>query len=210
MSVKMSNFKIMKSLKLSLSLLLTIVWFSITAQNSGYQSSRMETIAGSGQFIYTQDEPGQPVHSGLSEILKGKEASINWQFTDDAAIGSRIKVSSQTGQTFTSWWLNDQRISMYGNSSAPQWEVPIISEWEWPIDMTENGEWAVTGFGNTVQVFMESTSVVFWELTVTGNVIGVKLNPEGTELFVAENNHDGQGNSSVSKYTVGQNARLVD
>lgn len=194
----------MKSFTLLLSMALTICWLTLSAQNSGHQSSRMETIAGSGQFMYTQNEPGQPASSTTSEILQGKEASINWQFTDGAAIGSRIKVSSQTGQTFTSWWLNDQRVSLYGNTSSPLWEVPIVSEWEWPVDMTENGEWVVTGIGSTVQVYMESSSVVFWELTVPGDVIGVKLNPDGSELFVAENNHDGQGNSSVSKFIVGQ------
>ncbi len=70
--------------------------------------------------------------------------------------------------------------------------------------MTENGEWVVSGSGNIVQVFMESSSAVFWELTVAGNVIGVKLIPDGSQLFIAETNTGGSGNTRVSKYTVGQ------
>ena len=194
----------MKNFTFLFSLILSIFWLNASGQGVVQQQVKSETDANSGQKITFQSGLSQPVKQ--FDIIEGqnKDAGINWQFTDGAAVGSKTKVSSQTGQTFTSWWLNDQRISMYGNSSSPLWEAPITSDWEWPIDMTENGEWVVSGSVTTVQVFMGSSSAVFWELTVAGNIMGVKLNPDGSQLFIAETNTGGSGNARVSKYTVGQ------
>ncbi|MBM3435663.1 MAG: carboxypeptidase regulatory-like domain-containing protein, partial [Bacteroidetes bacterium] len=137
-----------------------------------------------------------------------KEAGINWQFQDAAAIGSKVKVSAQTGYTFTSWWLNDQRISLYGNSNNALWEVPITTDWEWAIDMTENGQWAVSAHNTIAQVFMTSSSTPFWELTLNGNIMGAKLSQDGSILFLAENNHNGTDSSCVSAFTIGNTTPL--
>jgi hypothetical protein len=137
-----------------------------------------------------------------------KDAGINWQYTDGAAIGSKVKVSAQTGYTFTSWWLNDQRISLYGNTSTALWEVPITTDWEWAIDMTESGQWAVSAHNNIAQLFMTSSGVPFWELTVNGNIMGAKLSQDGSILFLADNNHNGTDSSYVSAYTVGNSTPL--
>lgn len=194
----------MKSFTILTLMVFSLCWLYISGQNVEQRQVRTETDANSGQSIITQNGLLQNILKFNPMTGQDKAAGINWQFTDAVAIGSKTKVSSQTGQNFTSWWLNAQRISMYGNSSTPLWEQPITSEWEWPIDMTEDGAWVASGSGNTVQVFMASSSVVFWELTVPGNVLGVKLGPDGNTLFVAENNHDGMGNARVAKYTVGQ------
>ncbi len=129
-----------------------------------------------------------------------KDVDINWQFSDAAAIGSKIQVSSQTSQTFMSWWLNNERISLYGNSSTPVWENPVVTDWEWPIDMTEDGMWAASGYNNVAQVYNTTSSTIYWEVILDGTVFGIKLNPEGTQLFVATNF---AGNSYLSSFTVG-------
>ncbi len=198
----------MKNFTFLFSAVLMVSWFFVTGQNLSQKQIRTETDANSGQVITTQNGIMQTLQESGIINSEGKDASVNWQFADDAAIGSKTKVSAQTGQTFTSWWLNNQRISMYGNSSSPIWEVPITSDWEWPVDMTENGEWTVTGFGNTVQVFMGSSSTVFWEVSLSGNIMGVKLNQDGTIVYIADNNHDGMGNAAVSKYNVGQSTPI--
>jgi hypothetical protein len=198
----------MKSFTFLFSLVLSLFWIYTSGQGVTQKQVKTETDAKSGQIISTQYGLSQSVQQFTGQQVQSKETGINWQFTDDAAIGSKIRVSSQTGQTFVSWWLNNQRISMYGDNNSPLWEQFITSDWEWPCDMTEDGAWAVTGFGSTVQVFLESSSVPFWELTVPGIVIGVKLSPDGANLFVSDNNHDGQGNAAVSKYSVGESTPL--
>lgn len=129
-----------------------------------------------------------------------KDVNINWQTTDGAAIGSRVKVSQETGQTFMTWTLNDKRVSLYENSATPEWEKTIDTDWEWPIDMTEDGEWVAIGFDSVAQVSSNASSAVTWEALVVGSVIGLKLNPDGTKLFVAYNSG---ANAKVAGYTVG-------
>lgn len=137
----------------------------------------------------------------MSNTLMGKDANMNWQFTDPAGIGAQVHVSSQTGQTYGSWWLNNIRTSLYEDSSTPVWEYPVDTEWEWPVDMTEDGAWLAQGYDTAVQVFSNSSSAISWEKIVDGTLLGVKLNPDGTKIFIARNF---AGNAFVEAYTVGQ------
>jgi hypothetical protein len=133
---------------------------------------------------------------------RSKEVEINWQFTDPAAVGSKVKVSASAGFTFSSWWLNDERVSLYGGSASPVWESTVDTDWEWPIDMTEDGAWAASGYDSVVHVYSTSTSAIYWETIISGSVLGVKLNPDGSKVYIAENK---AGNSNVYCFTVGQN-----
>lgn len=188
-------------------LLILIISLVVTVA-SGQKQIRFETdpINGISKPILKDAGNSEP---GISIIPdQGKDAGINWQYTDGAAIGSRVKVSSETGYTFTSWWLNDQRISLYENTNVALWEVPITTDWEWAIDMTENGQWAVSAHNSIAQVFMTLSSVPFWELTVNGNIMGAKLSLDGSILFLAYNNYNGTDSSCVSAYTVGEDTPL--
>lgn len=130
-----------------------------------------------------------------------KEAGINWQYSDPASVGSKIQVSATSSQTFMSWWLNDERVSMYEDSQTAVWENFIETDWEWPIDLTEDGAWAASGYDTVAQVFSNAASVPFWEVIVDGTMLGVKLNPDGSKLFLARNY---AGNAYVDCYTVGE------
>ncbi len=55
---------------------------------------------------------------------------INWQFTDPAGIGSRIVVDDEQGLTFNSWWLNNERVSLWDDSNVPLWEMAVPTELE--------------------------------------------------------------------------------
>jgi len=185
---------------LSAILILTLYLPGIGQHTQG-RHFKTTTDAREGSQVVTQI--GNTNEAGFKSVLESsvKDININWQFTDAAAVGSRVKVSSATGQTFTSWWLNDERVSLYENSSIPVWEKGIETDWEWPIDMTENGEWVATGYDTVAQVFSYTSSTVFWEIIVNGTILGVKLNPDGTKLFIAG---EYAGNSYVEAYTVGQ------
>ncbi len=198
----------MRNYTLLLSMLLAIMFFHL--QGQAPQQKVFKTIT-DPQTGYQQLSEMGGLNSINPDFKVGgsiKEASINWQFTDAAAIGSRIKVSAQTGQTFTSWWLNQQRISLYGSSSSPLWEQPIGTQWEWPIDLTEDGAWAATGFDSVAQVYITSTPSLFWEVIFTGQVIGVKISQDGSKLYVAENNHNNTGNVYIHAFAVGNSTPL--
>ena len=182
-------------------LLILTLWMPTMGQNTQGRLVKTLTVAGEGSQTLTSY--GKINKLSPETILGGsaKDININWQFTDAASVGSQIHVSSETGQTFVSWWLNNVRISLYENTSAPVWENNIGTHWEWPIDMTENGEWLASGYDSVAQVFNKSSSSLFWEKIVDGKVLGVKLSPDGTKLYIARNYNE---NSYVEGFTVGQ------
>jgi len=184
------------------SFILTLISFNqLVAQMNPSMSSKFITDPAEGQkskFIQNTYLDAKANYF-TQPILK--EAEINWQFTDPVAVGSKVKVSALTGNTFSSWWLNNERVSLYGNSSSAIWENPVDTQWEWPIDMTEDGNWAASGYDSVVHVYNTSSSAIYWETILSGDILGVKLNSDGSKVFVAENK---AGNSNVYCFTIGQ------
>ena len=189
--------------------LLSVMFVLFVISFAGAQKSQhilMQTLTNPQSGHETIAEFGTPNPIILPESVTGtKGAEINWSYADPVAIGSKISVSDQTGNTFMSWWLNDSRVSLYGNTATPAWEQFNVSQWEYPIDQTNDGEWLAVGYDSVAQVYMPTSSVIFWEVIVDGDVMGLKLSDDGEHLFVAENNYDNMGNSRVSAYTIGEN-----
>nr|NQU93169.1 carboxypeptidase regulatory-like domain-containing protein [Bacteroidota bacterium] len=147
-----------------------------------------------------------PSHIPIGDAIvngSSREIGVNWNFTDPVAIGSRIKVSSNSGFTLNSWWLNDERVSLYENSSVPNYEVPIVTDWEYPIDMTEDGLYWVVGYDSIVQVYSTMSSTFIWEMTFDATITGVKISQDGSTVYVVENNFGGQDKTYVASYQVG-------
>jgi hypothetical protein len=191
----------MKKITPLFALIVLIVSFAASGQKSGSLLMKTLTHSETGQTI--EKSKGsvdfEPVFS--HPVLSGKDVNINWSLTEPAAVGSKIKVSGTTGQTFMSWWLNDERVSLYENTAVANWEVPIDTDWEFPIDLTPDGSWAATAFDTAAQVYMNSSSSVFWETIRPGAIIGVKLSPDGSNLYLARN----EGTDSyVEAFSVGQ------
>lgn len=197
----------MKNYTILLSMIIAVIAIQVQGQEHNQKVLKTITDQASGYQQVLEKGTAAPVLDNNS-VVKGKDASVNWQFTDAAAIGSRIKVSSETGQTFTSWWLNQERISLYGNTSTPVWEQSIATDWEWPIDLTEDGAWAATGYDSVAQVFITSTPTLFWEVVLPGQVMGVKISQDGSKLYVADNNHNNTGNVYVQAFDVGNTTPL--
>ena len=179
-----------------------LVHLGLFSQNSGFIQSRVITDPENGYTTEYQNVTTLPHIYGAYEIGGSRELEVNWQFTDPAAVGSKTIVSD-VGTTYNSWWLNDERVSLYENSSTPVWESPVAAEWEYPIDMTPDGEYLAVAAETVLQVFSSSTQSLVWELVVTGNLIGAKISEDGSKVFTVENTTNGR--SYVSAYLVGQN-----
>lgn len=191
----------MKKVYVLSGILIFTICLSAIGQNVPSRLFKTITDAETGnQSVISKSNDTEAGFKTLTES-SGKDANINWNFTDGAAVGSRIQVSSETGQTFMSWWLNDMRASLYGSTATPVWESLVQTDWEWPIDMTEDGAWAAQGYDTVAQVFSNLSSAIYWETVVSGTILGVKLNPDGSKLFLARNFG---GNSFVDGFTVGQ------
>lgn len=131
---------------------------------------------------------------------------INWQFTDPAGIGSRIVVDDEQGLTFNSWWLNNERVSLWDDSNVPLWEMAVPTEWEYPIDMTSDGMFINVAFNNSVHIYNTATQALVWELTLPGQLVATFLSEDGSTVYVLENESDAK--CMASAYEVGNTAPL--
>jgi hypothetical protein len=156
----------------------------------------------------TEFQPGNP---GTSDpvIADGKAApmsGVNWQATDPASIANYVKVSTQSQKTFNAWGLNNQRISFYGNTNSPIWEVSCpISAWDEIVDMTDDGTRMVNGYNSLVEVYEPGSSTPVWSTTISNSVRGVQIPDDGQKVFVAASDLVTQDSSFIYCFNVGQN-----
>jgi len=191
----------MKKFTISFAVIICFLGFQVLGQNTQRLQVKSTTDSETGSHIITQYE-SSPINNYFpTEEIGTKEVEINWQFTDAGAIGSKVKVSSETEQTFVEWSLNNKRVSLYGSTSNPVWENIVDTEWEWPIDMTPDGEWSAAGYDTVAMVFNTSSSSIYWEVVLPGTMLGTELSPDGSKIFIARNY---MGNSYVSAYAVGE------
>ncbi|MCF8366694.1 MAG: carboxypeptidase regulatory-like domain-containing protein, partial [Bacteroidales bacterium] len=186
----------------SLANLLFAVVMITTAQQYNFQKSITNSETGV-TVQFQQSEKPSLLNEAYSIGGSSKDLQVNWQFTDGAAVGSKVLVSGESGYTYNSWWLNNERVSLYSNSSTAAWEYPITAEWEYPIDMTPDGAYMVAGYDSVVQVFSSSTQSLIWEKITTASIIGTKISEDGTMVYVLENMPDGANKCNVTAYEVG-------
>ncbi len=194
-------------------LLLTIliVFFNLIGytQNRDLQSQR--TITTPGKSLQIEFQEGSGVSTIQSPALASELLSpgLNWQATDGASIDNYAKVSTQSGKTAAGWGLNDQRLSLYGSSDVPDWEVPFsITAWDEVIDMTEDGTRIANGVNDQVEVYEPASSTPIWTATILQVIRGIQIRDDGQQVFVAAADPATQDSSFVYCFNVGQNTPL--
>jgi len=130
---------------------------------------------------------------------------LNWLATDPAAIDNCVKVSSVSQKTAAGWGLNNQRLSLYGNSNVPEWEVPFtITAWDEVIDMTEDGTRIANGVNDQVEVYQPGSSTLLWTATISRGIKGIQISNDGLRVYVAAVDPVAQDSSFIYCYIVGQ------
>jgi hypothetical protein len=172
-------------------------------QNPGIRNQRSLTDPVTGSAIECQTE--NTILSNYNTVKEPLTPGLNWQATDGLSIDNLAKVSSKTGNTIAAWGLNTQRISLYGNSDVPVWEVPFtILGWDEVIDMTEDGSFIANGVNDQVQVYTPGSSVPTWSATISQFARGIQIRNDGQQVFVAAVNLATQDSSFVYCFNVGQ------
>ena len=158
------------------------------SQNKETRASRIITIPQTGTRIEFQTGLKVPVTNSqpATRYLSPLTPGVNWEATDNAAIDYYAKVSSQSQKTAAGWGLNNQRLSLYGNSNTPIWEVPFtITAFDERIDMTQDGSRIANGVNYQVQVYEPSSDIPIWSTTISRAVIGIQIRNDGQQVFVA-------------------------
>ena len=185
-------------------LLFSVTCFTLFAQAQHYtlQKSTTDPEVGASSAIYFSDKPT----SFQDTYTMGgatREPEINWQATEAAAIGSKIVVSGTSGYTLNSWYLNDERVALYDDAPTPVWDYPILTDSEFPIDMTPDGAYMVSGYDSVFQVFSSASQSLIWEKITTATIIGTKISEDGNMVYVVENMPAGHDECNVTAYEVG-------
>ncbi len=176
------------------------------SQINGIRLQRTVTTPKTGMHLELQPVTDAGAAWPAGSVLAPLTPGINWQATDAASIDNCVKVSSQSQETAAGWGLNNQRLSLYGNSSTPLWEVPFtITAWDEVIDMTEDGARIASGVNSQVEVYASGSSIPLWATTISRSVKGIQLSNDGLQVFVAGVNKVTQDSSFIYCFHVGQN-----
>jgi fibronectin type 3 domain-containing protein len=197
----------MKKLILSVTLI-ALFAFSGMSQFQGTRANRIVTVPNSGTRIeFQSNQLLQGINPKPSDLkLSPLSNNINWQVSDAAAIDYFAKVSSISQNTAAGWGLNNQRLSLYGTTNIPIWEVPFtITAFDEVIDMTEDGSRIANGVNSQVEVFAPASSTPIWSTTITRAVKGIQISNDGLKVYVAAVNLATQDTSFLYCFTVGQN-----
>jgi WD40 repeat protein len=185
-------------------LLMGFVPFAV-AQNHWLQKTITDPQMGQSiETTSTTVPPGMPGGELMDDATMAP--GVNWQFMDPAGVGSRVVVDNDQGFTFNSWWLNNERVSLWDDANVPLWESPVPVEWEFPIDMTSDGMFVTFAIDNSVQIYNTATQAQVWELTLPGAAVANFLSEDGTIIYVVENEADAK--CMASAYAVGNSTPL--
>jgi|GEM_PF-219507 len=136
--------------------------------------------------MVSTEEALQPMLSVKDEPKSG----VLWWASDPKAMPGNVKVTSNGSYSFLGWYLNYERYSLYSNDSSALWSYPHSDyDWEYPVDMLEDGSIMATADVNTALVYANNSNEL-WEKTFDGTIKSIKLHPDGKKVFIAEYRSD--------------------
>ncbi|OQY29386.1 MAG: hypothetical protein B6244_04010 [Candidatus Cloacimonetes bacterium 4572_55] len=188
--------------KLFLFLLAFTILLSQTAL--AIQTERIVTDRETGFHILNSEGQALPIGDSIIES-RDQRTEIVWEIAEPSAISGEISLSGESGNTFMLWHLNDERVSLYHDSAAPLWEYPAGEvPFFFSVDMTPDGSRMVYVADHYVRVFEPDSGEPIWEQNFSGELKTVKIDPNGSQVYICEKDRDGQGVSYISCYQIGQ------
>ncbi|RLC47766.1 MAG: hypothetical protein DRI23_11020, partial [Candidatus Cloacimonadota bacterium] len=132
---------------------------------------------------------------------RDNRTGINWQTSDPIAIVNGVCVSPETQNSFVEWITNSQRASLFNDSAVPVWEHQVGDIlFDFPMDMLEDGSVLAIGDEQILKIFHPDSSIPVWEHTFNNIIIDLKLNPEGTGVYLTYTNN---ADAVVEYYMIG-------
>ena len=191
-------------------LLLLVSWVFLCpllpAQNNGTSLQRVFTDPVKGFRAEIMQASSASANLQANSPWSVKSAGTNWQAPDGAAIAYFTKVSSLAQKTAVGWGLNNHRLSVYGTSNVPLWEVPAtISTTDISVDLNEDGTRVASGYSHSIDVYPADSPTPLWSITISHSVTGIRISGDGLKVFVAASNDPAYDSSYLYCYNVGQN-----
>ena len=113
--------------------------------------------------------PTSFLQSNTQDITNMFGTMVRWNYTEPAAIGSKCAVSGNGQYNAVGWYLNNQRIALYGNAnSTPIWQYPLTNFLTTNfVSLNYNGDLIAAGADLHVYVFNNSSNVPFFDFDVS-------------------------------------------
>ncbi|HPR17803.1 MAG TPA: FlgD immunoglobulin-like domain containing protein, partial [Candidatus Cloacimonadota bacterium] len=145
------------------------------------------TVEGVGsQISFEQTDRENPPVPATHMNSRDSRVALNWQTSDAAAICGNVCVSSETANSFVEWYLNNERASLYHDSSNPICEYTVGNlDFEYPIDMTEDGSVLAIGNNTSLEFFDTSSAVPTWQNSINYTISGLVLSPNGDKVYIS-------------------------
>jgi len=126
----------------------------------------------------------------LSEASKlnsrDERVELLWETSDPAAICGDAIVSGETMNSFARWQTNTERVSLFHDSGFPEWEhVMHDLDFDYPIDMTEDGSVLAVGDSTQLKIFSPDSSIPTWTLNINASISGLQLDEFGIYVYIS-------------------------
>jgi len=165
-----------------------ILIFSVTFSLYAIQGQQTFTDQDQDRSFVRHDEVAASINSNDDVNTADNRLGINWQTSDISAIANKVCVSSETGNTIVEWLLNNERFSLFHDTSIPVWEHQIGDiDFDMAMDMLEDGSMMAIGDENTLKVFTPASSIPVWDLYMSSSIDDLVLQPGGTGIYVTSN-----------------------
>jgi hypothetical protein len=163
-------------------------------QNGTYQT-KVLTVPQHQQQIM----PDNPAHNGnYGNNIQGNSA-IRWQFMDGVSIGNNCVISGNGLYPVAGWWLNNERISLYGNTnSTPSWEFATTNQpiYYNNVAISDTGTYIASGSYHNIYMFARTSSTPVFNVNLetafpdTGVAGPTALTRSGRFMITSANRND--------------------
>jgi len=160
------------------------------------------------QQIVTDPQQGLSINTVITEYYEVPEIpelrlDNLWQTSDPGAICGDVLVSETTQNSFARWQTNTERVSLFEYSGNTAWEHVVGNlDFDYPIDMLEDGSLLAVGDGSILKTFTPDSSNPTWTYDITYALKGIQLSYTSEDIFISFHN-DGENSSYLRKYTIG-------
>jgi len=107
---------------------------------------------------------------------------IIWHRQEPAAVGQNAYYSQLTDKSFINWYLNNQRVAQYGNTTTANWEFQTTAGFPQSFS-NKSGSMYIVADGAELYVLNPETGAEIWHKTFEANISYACAFPDGTGFY---------------------------
>ena len=139
-------------------------WHYTISQAEGTEQTNVITIP---EINY--QSPSSFLPTNTEDLITLFGTMVRWNFVEPAGIGTKCAVSGNGEYSAVGWYLNNARISLYGNTnSTPIWEYMLVNQFVTNfVSLNFNGDKIAAGADQHFYIFNNINNVPFFDFLMT-------------------------------------------